>query len=197
MEKRNVAVDICKGLGILLVVIGHLGTIFGSAIYLFHMTLFFILSGYCFKDSYVDHKLTFIKKRFISLMVPYIVIVGGAWLITNHSTWTVVEEYIDKYHLIGTMWFLKCLFVSSVIGVFTIWGLQKIGIFNRLAPALFMLALTYAVAFVVNDHWANFFYITFQFLIGYAIKGKLEAIASAKTSPLKLVLEWGGYYFYC
>lgn len=42
--------DIAKGIGILLVVMGHLGIppMLSNAIYLFHMPLFFILSGLLF-----------------------------------------------------------------------------------------------------------------------------------------------------
>lgn len=50
MRQRDHSVDILKGIGILLVIIGHcdLFAVFRSIIYSFHMPLFIILSGYFF-----------------------------------------------------------------------------------------------------------------------------------------------------
>ena len=74
MSKRIEYIDIARGIGILLVVLGHndFGYIspFGyKLIYSFHMPLFFFLSGYFLNVSvpFVD----FFKKRFNSLLKPY------------------------------------------------------------------------------------------------------------------------------
>ncbi len=50
IEKRNNAIDIAKGFGIILMVIGHaeMPGILNRSIYLFHMPLFFIAAGYFF-----------------------------------------------------------------------------------------------------------------------------------------------------
>lgn len=45
---RDRSVDIAKGLGIILMVMGHAGMPHSSIIFRFHMALFFILSGWCF-----------------------------------------------------------------------------------------------------------------------------------------------------
>ena len=46
MSNRNLLVDVAKGIGIVLVVLGHSGIEFGHyLIYMFHMPLFFFLSG--------------------------------------------------------------------------------------------------------------------------------------------------------
>lgn len=52
--KRVESVTIAKAIGIILMVVGHsgLGGYPIRFIYLFHMPLFFFLSGYCFKESY-------------------------------------------------------------------------------------------------------------------------------------------------
>ena len=64
MKKRIEWIDICRGLAIILVIIGHSNLETGMAfnlksiIYSFHMPLFFVLSGYLFynikdkKDKY-------------------------------------------------------------------------------------------------------------------------------------------------
>lgn len=49
-NSRNVVMDIAKGIGILLMVCGH-ACVFGKHFYtLFHIPLFFIISGYFIKD---------------------------------------------------------------------------------------------------------------------------------------------------
>lgn len=73
---RNPIIDIIKGLGIIMMVAGHSGFPFTNFIYLFHMAIFFIASGFCFKsDSSNNFRnvLIFLKRRFLSLWLPYII----------------------------------------------------------------------------------------------------------------------------
>lgn len=68
MNNRVVWVDIAKGIGILLVVYAHIFSFGSSCIYLFHMPLFFFLSGIFFTP--VSIRKTIIKK-FQTLILPY------------------------------------------------------------------------------------------------------------------------------
>ena len=72
-EQRNTVIDIIKALGIILMVMGHAGAPITQWIYLFHMSLFFIVSGYCIGGNYSDNfsglKL-FIKKKIKTLYIP-------------------------------------------------------------------------------------------------------------------------------
>ena len=68
--KERVEIDILKGIGILLVVFGH--TAFGKAsgwIYLFHMPLFFFISGLLFKKHKPPGR--YLGKKCVHLLVPY------------------------------------------------------------------------------------------------------------------------------
>ena len=49
-KQRDAVVDIAKGIGILLVVYGHLHNPINTFIYAFHMPLFFFLSGFFIKN---------------------------------------------------------------------------------------------------------------------------------------------------
>ena len=82
---RDEGIAIAKALGILLVVIGHSNAATGNTlgvvewqdylyrvIYLFHMPLFFILSGYFFKTESADEPLQFIQKKVKGLYLPYV-----------------------------------------------------------------------------------------------------------------------------
>ena len=74
---RNPVLDIAKGLGIIFMVLGHAGCPYPikKFICFFHMPLFFIISGYVFKDIYFTNfenvKLLFFK-RIKSLYLPYV-----------------------------------------------------------------------------------------------------------------------------
>lgn len=68
--QRNRSLDIAKGIGIISVVYGHCGDIFGHyIIYMFHMPLFFFISGCLHKDRPLTES---IQKKLRSLLVPYI-----------------------------------------------------------------------------------------------------------------------------
>lgn len=81
--RRNEAIDIAKGLGIFLVVIGHTispvsaGNVFWTNVYqilyTFHMPLFFFLSGAVSSLIRGENKCQLIKSRIIRLMLPYFV----------------------------------------------------------------------------------------------------------------------------
>ena len=51
---RDPSFDILKGLGILLMIMGHVGfgELFSKYIHAFHMPLFFLISGYFYKTCY-------------------------------------------------------------------------------------------------------------------------------------------------
>ena len=68
--------DIAKRLGIILMVIGHSGGPFTKFIYLFHMALFFIISGYLYSEiASTDNKsiCKYILRKIKSLWMPYFV----------------------------------------------------------------------------------------------------------------------------
>ena len=85
--QRNSQIDTLKGIGILLVVLGHnwitleeKGTLF-QLIYSFHMPLFFIISGVFTKEK--ENLLSFTKNKIDSILKPYFFInfsVGAAYL---------------------------------------------------------------------------------------------------------------------
>lgn len=75
INNRDITVDIVKGIGLVLMVMGHCGFRYSSFIYLFHMPLFFLISGYLFDEKKVTsfQKLViFIKRKIISLWLPYV-----------------------------------------------------------------------------------------------------------------------------
>lgn len=123
MEKigvRDKTIDIAKGIGIIVVVWGHIGQdfILKNEIFLFHMPLFFLLSGYFFKDK----GLTFIdvfKKRIQSYIIPYFVffiIILLCFILLYVSIGYADKIYlspkiiIQPYGVVRALWFLLSLF---------------------------------------------------------------------------------------
>ena len=75
LTTRDNAIDILKALGIVFMVYGHIDTPQMHFIYLFHMAIFFIASGYLFKNSYSDNwsgVKCFIKRKIKTLYWPYV-----------------------------------------------------------------------------------------------------------------------------
>lgn len=72
--KRNTSISICKGLAIILMVMGHTEGphLLVNFIYLFHMPLFFITAGYFFGKRHAAKPWEFCVKRFKGLYVPFV-----------------------------------------------------------------------------------------------------------------------------
>lgn len=64
--------DIVKTFAIIAVVVGHSGSPIRNIIYLFHMPLFFFISGYFYKDYYSKAPIILLKKRLKTLYIPFV-----------------------------------------------------------------------------------------------------------------------------
>ena len=64
--------DNLRGLGICLIVLGHAASMYSRWIYLFHGPLFFISSGYFFKDAVLASPLKFLLRRLRALYLPFV-----------------------------------------------------------------------------------------------------------------------------
>jgi len=143
---RDNAIDIAKGIGIVLMVVGHSGAPdrLVNFIYTFHMPLFFLVSGYCFKSKYLSEKVTYIKRRITGLYFPYVLYMF--LFLCLHNLFYSLHVYVDKYtffdgcrsmfytvttmsgweQLLGGYWFLQQLFLTSIIGLFLLLLFRKV-----------------------------------------------------------------------
>lgn len=139
--ERNKSFDMAKGLGILLVVLGHVPTVpneLRKIIYSFHIPLFFFISGYMYNSiKYNSFTLVeFIKSRFQRHIVPYFTIGLTCFLLFGVTFPLARDGYSADYlksvfkYLFGLvysrggeswmawsspLWFLTCLFVAETI----------------------------------------------------------------------------------
>lgn len=115
--------DIAKGIGILLVVMGHLriDAVCSNAIYLFHMPLFFILSGLLFAPEAGMGE--FVRKKARHLLLPYVLFTV---IFVPLRLWEkrVLEGKADfsfSWHCLSPgffdvpLWFLPALFIVLVM----------------------------------------------------------------------------------
>ncbi len=131
-SERTRFVDIAKGIGIILVVLGHLSEPYMPNmvkwIFSFHMPLFFVLSGYLKGTKKVTNFKVYAKRRAVALLWPYIVfaiaiwgiafidsIVQDNWQIFFQSILIHIFGYSSEKYGIGVIWFLAVLFETEVI----------------------------------------------------------------------------------
>lgn len=119
---RNNNIDILKGLGIFLMILGHMPVpdLLRCFIFSFHMPLFFFVSGYLYKEDSIGH---IASKNIQKVMLPYIFTCLIIWVVKviqgDYSWgWSVIMANgslsvwnFDEYY-VGPLWFLVCYFVS-------------------------------------------------------------------------------------
>lgn len=126
-------IDICKAVAIYCMVLGHTGTSDNISyfIHVFHMPVFFMLSGYCFNESKNSDLWELTKKRFKTLLIPYFVFGIGLFLL-----WDAVLYIMHRNSEIRSIqnllisilwsnanasafgviqWFLPCLFFVEIL----------------------------------------------------------------------------------
>ncbi|MDP3293539.1 MAG: acyltransferase family protein [Nevskia sp.] len=128
-------IDFLKGASIILVVYGHVAIIppdrdisaFVRYIYLFHMPLFFVISGYLFKAAPLHD---FAIKRVKTLIIPYASflilltaiidlthLAKGDWALIDYGT-SIARLILGGTFLhleVGVFWFLTALFFVQII----------------------------------------------------------------------------------
>lgn len=132
---RIEAIDILKGIGILLLLLSH--SISGEShlktwIFSFHMPLFFWCTGYLIAanhprgEALKGNLRTLIARKTLSVLVPYVIfslmIVAYLFLLELlHSHTFDTEAFVEKLLSIVTLrgieslWFLPCLLIAEVL----------------------------------------------------------------------------------
>ena len=142
---HNNYITIAKAIGIILMVVGHSGcpdALF-RFIYLFHMPLFFFCSGIFMENMTNNDAVTiYLKRRIIGLYIPFVkwsllfLLLHNFFMLlgvynsfygyeTGSSYYTLKDTIIkaflilftmhDYEELLGGFWFIRALFVSSIL----------------------------------------------------------------------------------
>lgn len=197
---RNLTVSIAKGIGIILMVLGHADVPYiWNFIYMFHMPLFFVLSGYCFKEKYLNDFKTFGIRKITGLYFPFLK--WGIFFLLFHNIFFHLNIYNGEYgyrgsvshlysipeilrrafigcglflypeQLLGGYWFLVQLFWASIIGFVAIKFVKSPAL-----GAFLLLLVSFCLKFFLNITipYTGIGSITFLsasfFVFGYALK---------------------------
>lgn len=130
-------IDIIKGIGILLIVLGHAYTNYPhiiTAVYSFHIPLFFIISGVLFERNKAWNRRWFIHKV-RTILIPYVVwgaIFQMFLLVLNLFGGNAIKgQFHDRVCIYielasGAMWFLPVMFSANLVFAFMCWKKSKI-----------------------------------------------------------------------
>lgn len=185
--KRIEALDIAKGVGIILVIIGHMSSSYlRDWIYSFHMPLFFVISGICFKTEKYPSFLPFLKQRFRTLAIPTLALY---FIILLLETLTGIKGFDLQQQLKGVhpgvLWFLITLLFSELL----YFPLSKLTILWRI-PLLFVLVST--GVFFARNHITAFFNLTNIFFCT-ALYGLGNLFSSSMPSALERIKQLNKY----
>ena len=167
-------ITIAKGIGIILVVIGHYypnqcplyWELIRKFIYGFHMPLFLMLSGYLFSKYHDTQKLnlSFLKKKFTRLIIPFISIAIIAFVIKYF-----VGQFYTLRHPVSVNSFLSIFITSKGTYFPLLWFLYSLFIIFMIYP-IFNLVLRskYLIFFVsillLFINWPRYFYLNHVFV---------------------------------
>ncbi len=121
-NNRKPEFDMLKGLGIILMILGHIGlpASFDHYIHAFHMPLFFIISGYFFIADRTPKQ--FWKKMWNRLIVPYICVLFFELLYKSilREPLPIQKILTNSLPICGTMWFIIALLIIEVISYYSV-----------------------------------------------------------------------------
>ncbi|MCR5356121.1 MAG: acyltransferase family protein [Lachnospiraceae bacterium] len=149
-DGRKLWIDVCRGVGIILVLLGHAESPFKWLIFGFHMPLFFILSGYLYKGGRKASE--YISGLFKRYMIPYFVLAFLNLIVRMFQMYFedgLTKEWVGRFIFLGiadagewlpncvSLWFLTALFLAMA-GMYLIH--EKLMPFQRFIVVLLCLA---------------------------------------------------------
>lgn len=195
--KRYDWVDVAKGIGIILVVMGH--SRFNTGIVArwiasFHMPLFFVLAGFCYDEFKYPTYAMYVKRKVLALVYPYftlsLLVIGMFQLLYfgDDPAFTAKQLFIGgtlKGSTFGAFWFITSLFCVELLYA----GFARL-VSHRLVRIVSMLSVSLSSAYLVDRHWPYFFDATFAALFFYAF-GHFMRTTFKKEDNITGALIWG------
>lgn len=172
-EKLN-WIDALKGIGIILIVLGHTHVLFRTYIYSFHIPLFFSISGFLFQEEKCKFS-QFVIKKVKTLLFPYVffsLLSILIYFVVSNKEISIIES--GKQLLLSTrnnitinptLWFFTCLFAVE-----TIYFLLCIIFKNRYVRTLIIIAISILGFYTIESPILPFsFDSAAYFMLFYAI----------------------------
>ena len=209
-NKRDISLDIAKGIGIILIVFGHIRNSDSSPmllnaisfVYFFHVTLFFFLSGY-----FASPKRNFSEyatKKVQQLLIPYLganlilyiveslvhlFIIKDGTVNTSFAYFLRVLLGIEPVNLAGATWFLMSLFWVG-IAYWVVYHLCKNNELLTLICCIFIAIFGYSLQILFGFYGVVFIARTCIILSLYAlghyfrVKGYLDRITKKSSEAI-------------
>lgn len=220
IKPRLSVIDLLKGVGIFLVVLGHaLGGLIDAnvtplidwfrplfaVIYMFHMPLFFFISGLFVSKRIYSSVSQFKKSLFNKIVWPYILwsviqtlIIVFAGSIVNHPVDNLLENIaFIPFHPPSQFWFLYALFLMHL---FTLLFLKNINkwLFIALGFCIFFLGTLDFLPYILNLTAKMFIYYVLGVVLGAEVidyvtneaKMSLMQVLIILFSPLLLIVSY-------
>lgn len=192
-KKRDPMISIAKAIGIILMVVGHVynkeswGVHF---IYMFHMPLFFVLSGYFFNaPQNFTELLKFTRKKIIGLYLPYLLWtilfvflhnfllkfgIGELAYSWNAAIGCVCRSaltFVTTEKVLVGFWFLKSLFSACIFlaAILLVTRKIRLDIIQIAIVALLLVSLLIALDFL-NKTLLGMFYGTCFLCVGFLLR---------------------------
>ena len=129
-KKRIEWIDISKGIGIILVIMGHtIALRYSQWLYTFHLPLFFLLSGLVYNANKYNHYTVLLRQKSKQILWPWLkFFIGGLAVCLVIPEWRnalslhqiAIELYTANTNNVqnSSIWYLICLFVTFNIFFF-------------------------------------------------------------------------------
>ena len=217
-NKQRIAwVDVAKFIGIFAIVLGHTlrDGLLKHYVYSFHVALFFVLSGVVFNATSDKTFISFLKKRFRAIIIPYFAF-SIISLAIYMALGTFVEGILDAgvarksflcelfdVLVIGRsasnrpLWFLPCLFILSLLAFVVIrfaeTRINKIfkylTLWGTILFSVLFLLLDNLFFSIKNIPWSALSAISMLsfFLLGYVCKNAFKKLQKLNSIWLTLI----------
>jgi len=217
--KRIAVLDIMKGIGIILVVLGHsiagsLGLVSANAnylynaIYSFHMALFFVVAGFLLYSTMPKSQEGWLKDKFLFYVIPHIWVDVASYVIPFIVVFLLIPKptiALPSY-IVATIftnygeWFLMTMFfIIAILSMIITSGKYMWLSFICLLVLLFVYPAHYDFIGINEIQW----YILFT-IIGYMIARYFNqlkkywfiiVIGAVAFIPIMIYTHWHGSWF--
>lgn len=163
--KRILYLDMARGIGMVLVVMGHVAYInpnLRQFITAFHMPLFFLISGVLLEEKKEEEKVYIgvVHKKLQSIMIPYMVFSFASFILESAR---IVLKGLDEWNVVfrqlfqscclqgvSTLWFLPALCISELLFI----GIRK----NTKHAGTILITTAIVIGCYVLNNYEQLFY---------------------------------------
>ena len=160
-------IDFLRGFVIIIMVMGHIGfsKYFDYYIHMFHMPIWFFISGYFFSDRGEKIRIV-IYKKIKALIVPYII-----WGLLQYPAWILLvkedsQSYLEPIKnflwvntnlvmpVAGALWFLTALFFAEIIFLVLRRKIKKDTMLAGIVAIIALFGCIFTSVFEIRLPWA-------------------------------------------